>query len=101
MNGFLFTRQDLRGTAICQWLEADIKTEVEARVAAETRARVKAEDVLIVLRTKGVCLDEAEHSRIADCRDLDLLELWFRRAVVAATADDVFTEPAAADRQLT
>ncbi|WP_349239956.1 hypothetical protein [Streptomyces sp. CC219B] len=71
------------------------RSETSQRLRAEGRAEGRAEDVLLILDTRGIEVPEAARDRIASCTDLDELRTWLTRAVTAATADDLFTEPEA------
>lgn len=46
--------------------------------------------VLRLLELRGVAVSEDDKSRVHDCNDLDLIDLWFDRAFTAATIDEVF-----------
>jgi hypothetical protein len=46
--------------------------------------------LVMVLTARGVPLTDTRRERISCCADIDRLDLWFRRAVTAATAADVF-----------
>ena len=49
-----------------------------------------AQALLQLFRARGIELSEAERERITGCRDTATLDLWFQRALTAATAADVF-----------
>jgi hypothetical protein len=66
-------------------LKATAKSEGEA----QGKAQAKAEAVLEVLEERGVAVSEAQRQEILRCRDLDLLKLWLRRAVLAASIAEV------------
>jgi hypothetical protein len=63
--------------------------DVKAVARAEGRAAGKAEDILTILEDRGLPVDEALRSRILACADLDLLDVWFRRALRASAAEEV------------
>ncbi|MBD0842746.1 hypothetical protein [Streptomyces sp. TRM68416] len=71
------------------------RSETSQRLRAEGRAEGRAEDVLLILDTRGIEVPDAARERIASCTDLDELRTWLTRAVTATTADDLFTEPEA------
>jgi len=71
------------------------RSETSQRLRAEGRAEGRAEDVLLILDTRGVEVSEAARERIASCTDLDALRTWLTRALTAETADDLFAEPEA------
>jgi hypothetical protein len=57
----------------------------------ETQARVEeiATSILSVLEERGIALSPDQTQEILRCADLDRLRRWLRRAVLAATADEV------------
>jgi hypothetical protein len=59
---------------------------------AKGEAKAKAEDILEVLEVKGLAVGEAERQRVLQCRDVETLRRWHRRAVTATTADEVFEQ---------
>ncbi|MDJ1134645.1 hypothetical protein [Streptomyces iconiensis] len=50
-----------------------------------------------MLDRRGLNLSREEKERIFFCNDSELLDLWLRRATTAATAAEVFGEPAASE----
>ncbi|WP_433183147.1 hypothetical protein [Actinoallomurus sp. CA-150999] len=56
------------------------------RGKAEGRARA----ILIVLDAQGFEVPEDARARVGECTDLEQLDVWLRRAAVAASIDDVF-----------
>ena len=67
----------------------DIATKAEQEGRAEGEALGKAEAVLSVLGLREVTFHAEARDQILGCSDLDQLEVWLRRAVVATTIDDV------------
>lgn len=67
-----------------------------AKAAAEATARATAEAdaraVLAVLATRGISVPDAVRATIVTTTDIDRLERWHRRAVTAATAEDVIRD---------
>jgi hypothetical protein len=57
---------------------------------AEGIAMSKAADVLDVLETRGLTVSADQRDRILACSDLEVLKTWLRRAVVVASADELF-----------
>ena len=53
-------------------------------------AKAKAEDLLAVLEARQLLIDEAERTRIVECRNLADLDRWFHRALRAARVSDLF-----------
>ena len=84
-------------TAVGFEYRSELLREVDARGRAEGKAEGKAEGeargegraVLTVLDARGVPVPEAVREQILACVDLTQLDTWLRRAVTAATADDV------------
>jgi hypothetical protein len=62
------------------------------RGKAEGRTEGRAEDVLIVLTTRGIDVPEEARDRITGCTDLDQLDTWLRHAVTATSIDEVFAD---------
>ncbi|WP_424570110.1 hypothetical protein [Streptomyces sp. CH-036] len=55
----------------------------------EGRVEGRAEDILRILEVRGVAVPDEARQRISSCTDLAVLDVWFERAVTAATADAV------------
>ena len=55
-------------------------------------AEGKAEGVLDVLSARGLPVSEAQRARVLGCTDVAILGRWLRRAVTAATAEEVFAD---------
>ncbi|GGZ82236.1 hypothetical protein ACFOOM_22400 [Streptomyces echinoruber] len=58
----------------------------------EGRIQNRAEMILRILEWRDVPVPESVRQRVMSCTGLDQLETWGRRAVHAATAEDLFTE---------
>ncbi|MFG2161039.1 hypothetical protein [Streptomyces olivaceus] len=56
----------------------------------EGRAAGRAEDILLLLRNRGIQVSEEERVRIVGCGDLDTLGVWFTRAITATVAAELF-----------
>ena len=69
--------------AVQEWL-----AEGEAR----GEARGKADGLLLLLRARGVAVDDVARARVLDCRDLAVLDRWFLRAVHATSVAAVFAD---------
>jgi len=65
--------------------QSELLREVDARGEARGEGRA----VLTVLDARGIPVPQAIREQILDCTDLAQLETWLRRAVSAATADEV------------
>ncbi|MFJ4965809.1 hypothetical protein ACIP6P_25760 [Streptomyces sp. NPDC088729] len=58
----------------------------------EGRVEGRVEDILRILAVRGVAVPESARQRISACADLQVLDVWFERAVTAETADALFDE---------
>ncbi|MGH3426125.1 MAG: hypothetical protein ACRDQZ_00875, partial [Mycobacteriales bacterium] len=58
---------------------------------AKGEAQGEARAVLGVLDARGVDVPADARIRITECRDLDQLDIWVRRAVTANSIQDLFT----------
>ncbi|AKJ08150.1 Hypothetical protein AA314_09776 [Archangium gephyra] len=54
--------------------------------------RGRAQDVVRILAARGIHLDEQSRQRILACRDLELLDRWFDRALNATRLGDVLDQ---------
>ena len=64
--------------------------EGEAKGKAEGEAKGKAEAVLKLLDRRGLAPSQAQRQKVTSCSDTAQLDVWFDRAITAATADEVF-----------
>jgi hypothetical protein len=55
----------------------------------DARTETRANDVLTVLRVRGIVVPAAARKRILAQKDLKQLERWLKRAIVAASIEDV------------
>ncbi|TKT05028.1 hypothetical protein E4U91_15530 [Streptomyces lasalocidi] len=60
------------------------------------RGDSRGEDILRVLRVRGIEVPDAVRERVGSCEDLDVLGTWLDRAVTVGSADELFVEPAGA-----
>jgi len=67
--------------------------ERESAARAEGQAEGRADDVIKILETRGLPVSESQRQEFLRCRDLDRLDRWLRRAVLARAADEVVAEP--------
>ncbi|MEU8140103.1 hypothetical protein [Streptodolium elevatio] len=67
----------------------------ENQLIGEAHGKVMdaADKVLHLLERRGVAVSDAERQRVLECGDLDVLNVWFDRAITAETTDAVFVEP--------
>jgi len=56
-------------------------------------AEGRAQDVLTVLEARALPVTEDARAHILACTDLDVLERWLRKAVTAASFEEIFREP--------
>ncbi|HEV7785889.1 MAG TPA: hypothetical protein VGQ28_11170 [Thermoanaerobaculia bacterium] len=77
--------------AVVEALAAKGNPELLRREAA-VEAKARAEDVLMVLETRGVAVSESQRQEILGCHDLDRLDRWLRRATLASSAGEVTSE---------
>ncbi|MFI9030564.1 hypothetical protein [Streptomyces sp. NPDC053560] len=76
------------------WVAEGFRDQGREEGRQEGAVKGKAEDLLQVLHTRGLVISAEEHARVADCRDLELLNRWFLRAITAADVHEVFAEEA-------
>ncbi|MFF0028305.1 hypothetical protein ACFYS7_08855 [Streptomyces avermitilis] len=58
----------------------------------EGKADGKAEDVLRVLKTRGIPVPDEVRQRVSGCADPDTLDRWLDQAVTVSDAEDLFAE---------
>ena len=61
-------------------------------IRAEGEAKGRAEDILRLLELRDIAITGEAREKIANCRDPQLLDQWFSRAVTATTTDEVLVE---------
>jgi hypothetical protein len=71
-------------------LQGRVEGKIEGKI--EGRAEGLAEAVLKLLAARGIAVDGAARQRIMSCTELDLLDLWFSRALNATSLSDVLRE---------
>ncbi|MFI6044925.1 hypothetical protein ACIA8C_25070 [Nocardia sp. NPDC051321] len=69
----------------------EYQSDFARKYVAEGRATEAARIIFRVLDARGISVSADVHARISSCEDMDQLEDWVDRAVVADTADDLFT----------
>ncbi len=70
------------------------KSYLSEEIRDEGRAQAKAEGILHLLDRRGVEVSDADRERVTSCDDLDVLDLWFDRAITATSAEQVLSETA-------
>jgi hypothetical protein len=78
--------------AIVETRAREYKSDFARGYEARGEAKGEANAVLTVLSARGIDVPEEARVRISECTDLALLESWLRRAVTAASADELFDE---------
>ncbi|MFE9177047.1 hypothetical protein ACFYN5_12360 [Streptomyces sp. NPDC007126] len=76
-----------------QIMAADLsffQSQTAQNLRAEGRAVGRAEAILLLLGDRGVEVPEEARERILGCQDLEVLDLWVRRAVTAVSVAEVF-----------
>ncbi len=66
------------------------QSDFARRYFAQGEARGEARAVLAVLEARGIDISEEARERIADCADIDQLDVWIRRAATVTKADELF-----------
>ncbi|CAM5653324.1 hypothetical protein SGRIM128S_09723 [Streptomyces griseomycini] len=66
------------------------QSQTAQKLRAEGRAEGRAKDILLLLEHRGVEVTEEDRERIVGCGDLDVLGLWFTRAITATSVAEVF-----------
>ncbi|MFF8094396.1 hypothetical protein [Streptomyces sp. NPDC016675] len=66
------------------------QSETAQSLRAEGRAEGRAEDILLLLERRGVAVSGGDRERIVGCADLDVLGVWFSRAITAGSVAEVF-----------
>jgi hypothetical protein len=77
-----------KGNPVIRKLEDAARNEGEARGEAKGRA----EDILRILELRGVPESESQRREVLRCRDLERLDRWLGRALLAASANEVTSE---------
>jgi hypothetical protein len=72
----------------------DARAEGRAEAQAEARAQTQANAVLTALRVRGIAVPHAARKRILAQRDLQRLERWLERAIVALSLSEVIDDQA-------
>jgi uncharacterized ferritin-like protein (DUF455 family) len=72
--------------------QSDIVRRHVAQGRVEGHAEAMARAVLAVLEARGLDVTPEIRGRIVECTDAATLERWHRRAVVAASASEIFDE---------
>ncbi|WP_411151358.1 hypothetical protein [Streptomyces sp. A30] len=68
------------------------KSYLSEEIRDEGRAQARVEDILHLLDRRGVEVSDTDRERVTSCDDLDVLDLWFDRAITATSAEQVLAE---------
>ncbi|MDJ1134594.1 hypothetical protein [Streptomyces iconiensis] len=78
-----------RGTLVEEtFLKGEASGEAKGKASGVAEGQAKA--VLAILRLRDIPLTDAQHSRIMECRDLDLLACWVERAMTVTRTDELW-----------
>lgn len=69
-----------------------LRAEGEAKGRAEGKLEMAAENILRLVRARGINVDTTAEQQIRSCRDLELLEQWFNRAITATNIWEVLAD---------
>ncbi|MFE5245086.1 MULTISPECIES: hypothetical protein [unclassified Streptomyces] len=69
-----------------------LSEEIREEGRAQGRAEGYAEDILIVLRVRGLDVAHTTREKITACRDPELLRRWLLRSARVTTAEAIFSE---------
>ncbi|MBU3864246.1 hypothetical protein KN815_09215 [Streptomyces sp. 4503] len=67
-------------------------SEVGQRAFTDVRLESRADDILRILKARGLEVTAETRERVRACRDVDLLRTWLDRAVTASRAEELFTD---------
>ncbi|WP_335984138.1 hypothetical protein [Streptomyces sp. CA2R106] len=56
------------------------------------RAEGITRGLFILVESRGITLTDEQHAKAAACEDPAVVDVWFRRALTATTAEEIFTE---------
>ncbi|HWU88271.1 MAG TPA: hypothetical protein VN253_13385 [Kofleriaceae bacterium] len=73
------------------WEDARAEGRTEGR--NEGRTETRADAVLTVLRVRGIAVPDAARERILAQKDLELLERWLEKAIIASSIGEVLDDP--------
>lgn len=67
----------------------ELKLPSYSQGLAEGEARGEAKALLTILAERGLTLTEVQQRRVIECADLAMLDHWLKRALSAASVDDL------------
>ena len=59
-------------------------------LAQQGEVRSKSEDLIKVIKARGLELTQAQQKLVTSCADLSQLATWFDQALDAQTSDEIF-----------
>jgi pyrroloquinoline quinone (PQQ) biosynthesis protein C len=72
--------------------EKTLAERIHDQGMAEGEAKGEAKALLRLLFARGLAPSEAQRNQVTTCTDSAQLDLWFDRAITAATAAEVFAD---------
>ena len=72
-----------------EWKSDFIESYVQQGVQ-QGEVKAKAEGVIKIIDTRGIHATDQQRDRVSSCTDIAQLDEWFDRALVAASAADIF-----------
>jgi hypothetical protein len=85
-------RQILEAMMTTSEYEKTLAERIHDQGMAEGEAKGEAKALLRLLAARGLAPSEAQRNQVTTCTDSVQLDLWFDRAVTAATAAEVFAD---------
>ena len=79
-------------TAMQYFWRHPLAQQVREEGREEGRIEDRAEMTLNILRWRGIEVPDAVRVRVESCSDLDQLQTWAKRAVLATNAEDLFRD---------
>jgi hypothetical protein len=78
-----------RPRAILETLMKQETYPYQSKLLADHQARGVAEALLVVIEARGRLISDEDLDRIAECKDIELLLAWVRRAALQPSMDDI------------
>lgn len=83
---------DKRAEELMETVGQKLREEGRLQGRVEGKIEGRAQSLLELLAARAIAVDEATRQRIMSCTDLDLLALWFSRALHATSLAEVLRE---------
>jgi hypothetical protein len=71
----------------------EYQSDFAKKYVAQGRAEARAGDVLTALRVRGIAVPDVARDRILAQKDLDRLERWLEKAILATSIAEVLGDP--------